>query len=94
MTRRLPIDFLDHFPGGTSIAYSIIPVIRDLPQPFKRDVQVAFAESLGVFWLVLIGVSGIGLLVSLFMKGLPLHTAMDRNWGLEAEAKAKDSPRV
>ena len=80
--RRLPAEFLSQLPGGVSIAYSVIPVIRDLPEPLKTNVRHAFADSLRVYWQVLIGVSGAGLVTSLLMKGLPLHTKVDENWGL------------
>jgi hypothetical protein len=42
-----------------------------------------------VIWQVFIGVAGIGLLASLFMKGLPLHTEVDRQWALEGEHTAE-----
>ncbi|KAF7356272.1 Efflux pump FUS6 [Mycena venus] len=81
--KRLPPAFTVQFPQGTSIAYSIIPLIRTLPEPLKSQIQVAFADSLRVVWQVLIGVAGAGLLVSLAMKRLPLHTEVDRKWGIE-----------
>ena len=34
----------------------------------------------------MIGIAGIGLLSSLAMKGLPLHTEVDRKWGLQEDA--------
>lgn len=34
-------------------------------------------------WRVMVGVAGAGLAVSLFMKGLPLHTQVDERWGME-----------
>ncbi|KAI5118633.1 hypothetical protein M0805_000009 [Coniferiporia weirii] len=84
------------FPGGTSISYSIIPLIRGLDEPLKRQVEDAFAESLRVFWLTLMAVACLGLISSLFMEGLPLHTAMDKDWGLnqkEQNSEARDGVR-
>ena len=81
---------MSQFPGGTSIAYSIIPLVRTLPQPLKRQVQDAFAEGLRTFWLVLVGIGAAGLLSSLLMEGLPLHTAMDRRWGLREDSQSKE----
>lgn len=49
----------------------------------KTEVREAFASSLTVIWEVMIGIAGIGLLASFFMKGLPLHTEIDKKWGLE-----------
>ncbi|KAL0954049.1 hypothetical protein HGRIS_005201 [Hohenbuehelia grisea] len=83
LTNRLPPQFIASFPQGTAIAYSIIPQIRSLQEPLKGQVRVAFAESLRVVWQVLIGIGAIGLLVSLGMKHLPLHTSVDRDWGME-----------
>ena len=83
MKKRLPAEFISKFPSGTSVAYSIIPVIPTLEEPFRTSVRVTFADSLKVYWGVLIGVGGAGLLVSFLMKGLPLHTAMDEDWGLK-----------
>ncbi|KAJ7276699.1 MFS general substrate transporter [Mycena rebaudengoi] len=88
LSRRLPADFLLRFPGGVTIAYAVIPQIPDLPQPLKHDVQGAFAESLALVWTTLLALAGLGLLGSLFMKGLPLHTKLDSNWAL------RDKPRA
>ncbi|KIM92156.1 hypothetical protein PILCRDRAFT_260 [Piloderma croceum F 1598] len=80
LSHHLPEDFLKQFPGGVAIAYSVIPQIRDLPQPLKHQVQIAFAESLRVVWKVLVGLSGLGLVSSCLMRGLPLHTVTDKEW--------------
>ncbi|KAJ7889221.1 iron permease [Mycena leptocephala] len=80
LTTRLPPAFLTQFPGGTQIAFEVIPSIRDLPQPLKDEVRNAFAGSLRVLWNVLAGISALGLLASLFMKHLPLHTSVDVDW--------------
>ncbi|KAJ7151953.1 iron permease [Mycena filopes] len=91
LQKRLPSTFALEFPQGTAIAYSIIPLIRTLPQPLKGEIQIAFAESLRVVWQVLIGISGIDFLASLAMKRLPLHTEVDKKWGItESERKAEN----
>ena len=90
LSHRLPQEFLDQFPGGLSFAYSIIPMIKTLPEPTKTVVQHAFADSILVIWQVMIGLSGLGLIVSLAMKGLPLHTEMDKRWGIEHGQAEKD----
>ncbi|KAH7927166.1 MFS general substrate transporter [Leucogyrophana mollusca] len=87
LKKRLPTTFTSEFPEGTAIAYSIIPVIYTLQEPLKTQVRVAFAESIRVIWRVFIGISGLGLLVSLPMKALPLHTAVDKNWGFDRKVK-------
>lgn len=89
LTNRLPADFVSEIAGGggAALAYSLIPVIPTLEEPFRSQVQVAFAESVAVIWQVLIGLAGVGLIASLFMKGLPLHTEVDKRWGLEESAR-------
>lgn len=85
LSKRLPQAFIEEFPGGVAIAYSAIPVIPTLHEPLRSQIQAAFAESIRDIWLVMIGVSTLGLFSSLFMEGLPLHTQVDENWGLEKE---------
>ena len=83
LSNKLPAAFVEQFPGGVSIAFAAIPAIPGLPEPLHTEVRAAFASSLIVIWQVMIGISGLGLLSSLFMKSLPLHTQVDENWGLE-----------
>lgn len=88
LTKKLPAEFIDQFPSGTSVAYSIIPVIPTLEEPFRTTVRVAFAESLRSYWEVLIAVGAAGLAASLLMKALPLHSSLDEDWGLKDEQMA------
>ena len=81
--KRLPSDFLAQFPQGAEVAFSAIPLIRDLSQPLKDEVRNAFAGSMQVVWQVLAGIGGIGFFASFLMKQLPLHTAVDADWGRE-----------
>lgn len=83
LAKRLPEAFVEQFPGGVAIAYSAIPVIPTLAEPLRTQVREAFADSVRVIWLVMIGVAALGLLSSLFMKGLPLHTQVDETWGMD-----------
>lgn len=80
---HLPAAFTARFPEGVASAYSAIPVIPTLEEPLKTQVRQAFGESLKPVWQFTIGVSGVGLLVSLLMKHLPLHTEVDKKWGIE-----------
>ena len=86
---RLPEDFIARFPDGVAIAFSAIPVIGDLPQPLQDEVRQAFAGSISVIWQVMSGVAAIGLLASLFMEDIPLHTAVDEKWALENANKSE-----
>lgn len=90
LKKRLPSDFIAQFPSGTAVAYSIIPTVRTLEEPLKSTVQAAFAESIRVFWQVLIGVSGLGFVLCALMKGLPLHTTMDETYALKQGPQVRD----
>ncbi|EGO00143.1 hypothetical protein SERLA73DRAFT_72881 [Serpula lacrymans var. lacrymans S7.3] len=80
---------------STDIAYSIIPLIPQLPPATKAVVRQAFAVSLVLLWKVLIVVAGVGLLSSLLMKGLPLHTQKDEKWALqERQSEREDGENV
>ena len=92
LPKHLPKQFLDELPGGIGFAYSVIPIIPTLDEPFRTQVQEAFALSISVIWEVMIGIAGIGLLASLMMKGLPLHTEVDRQWGLNEGEEATSQP--
>lgn len=87
---KLPKAFLDMFPSeGVEITYAAIPQILGLPEPMRTEVRVAFASSLRVIWLVMIGICGLGLLCVLGMKELKMHEVTDDDWGME-ERKRRD----
>ena len=71
--------------------YALIPQLSKYPLQTRVEVQAAFAESLAVFWQVMAGISGIGLLSSLFMKGLPLHDQLDADWTIKNEQEDRFS---
>ncbi|KAF8520865.1 MFS general substrate transporter [Hysterangium stoloniferum] len=77
---RLPQEFLSQFPQGVAIVYSVIPQIQNLPEPLNDQVRQAFVDSLRRVWITLAAISGLGLFVSLFMRGLPLHKHTDEKW--------------
>lgn len=81
LKKNLPEAFLDTFPENTDFAFAAIPLIKDLGQPTKDQVRVAFANALQVVWEVMAGISAAGFVISLAMKHLPLHTSVDRDWG-------------
>ncbi|KAF8532577.1 MFS general substrate transporter [Gautieria morchelliformis] len=88
--RRLPQTFLSQFPQGVAITYSVIPQIRDLPEPLKDEVRQAFVDSLRLIWNGMAGICGLGLLSTVLMKGLPLHATTDEAWALnQKETSAK-----
>ena len=61
--------------------------IPTLDGSVKQEVVDAFAASMQTFWQVLIAMAGMGLVASLFMKGLQLHTEIDERYALR-ECKA------
>ncbi|KAL5531047.1 hypothetical protein ACEPAG_3923 [Sanghuangporus baumii] len=88
LTKKLPADFDSRFPEGTSISFSIIPVITGLEGPFKRQVQDAFLQSLRIFWLMLTGVAGLGLIsCKLFRCILPWTKT--EGWRIKREPKRR-----
>ena len=82
LAKKLPASFLQSVPQGTAIVYALIPELPTLPAETLSEVRVAFAESLVVLWRVLTAISGVGLVSSLFMRGLPLHNTLDDDWAL------------
>jgi len=49
----------------------------------KDEVRNTFADALKVVWQVLLGISIAGLLCSIGMRQLQLHTEIDEDWGRE-----------
>ncbi|KAJ7229116.1 iron permease [Mycena pura] len=90
LEKNLPAAFVAQFPAGFEIAYAAIPVIKTLEQPLKKEVQAAFAESMAVIWQVMIGVAGLGLLMSLLMAEVPMDTTVDQNYALKEREERAD----
>ncbi|KAG8914321.1 hypothetical protein FRC00_014481 [Tulasnella sp. 408] len=87
---KLPAEFLDMFPSdGVEITYAAIPQIPGLPEPMRTEVRVAFARSLRVLWLAMIGICAVGLLSVLVMKEVKMHEVTDEGWGLEERNKTE-----
>ncbi|KAI0791733.1 MFS general substrate transporter [Abortiporus biennis] len=82
-SKKLSPEVLSLFPGGANGVFFSIPVFKNLPEPARTEVRVALGDGISVLWEVLMGIAGVGVLASLMMKGLPLHTQVDENWGLE-----------
>ncbi|KAL1937269.1 hypothetical protein VTO73DRAFT_13878, partial [Trametes versicolor] len=87
---HLPASVQAALPGlGDNVAYAVIPLIRGMAQPQKDLTRAAFAHALQTLWRVAIGVAGVGLLASVPMRALPLHTQRDENWAGGEGAGAK-----
>nr|GAT49975.1 iron permease [Mycena chlorophos] len=83
LSSGLPSDFVQQFPGGTQIAFGVIPLIPTLQNPLRDEVRHAFASAFRTMWTVMAGVAAFGIISSLGMKRLPLHTSVDARWGRE-----------
>ncbi|KAF7315420.1 MFS domain-containing protein [Mycena indigotica] len=94
LKRRLPAEFIGQFPAGAEIAYYSIPSIRFLEQPLRTQVEYAFEDSMAVIWRVMAGICGAGLVVSLFMKEVPMATAVDESYALEEKKKEGDKENL
>ncbi|KAJ7809511.1 iron permease [Mycena olivaceomarginata] len=93
LKKNLPPAFVAQFPPGFEIAYAAIPVIHQLDPPLRNEVRAAFADSMAVIWQTMIGIAGLGLLLSLLMKEVPMGTTVDKTYTLkekEKTAKSKD----
>ncbi|KAJ6569452.1 MFS general substrate transporter [Mycena capillaripes] len=74
LAKKLPAEFFALFPDDTNLAYSAIPDLASVSEPTRSEIRAAFADSISVIWKVLTGLAGLGLLVSLLMKEVPMHS--------------------
>ncbi|KAJ7931029.1 iron permease [Mycena leptocephala] len=79
---RLPKGFAGLFPQGMPIAYAVIPLISSLPADVAAETRQAFAGALTVMWQVMIGIGALGLVMSLPMKHMALHSDTEEKWGV------------
>ena len=77
---------MSQFPGGVEIAFAAIPVIRDLPEPLRTQVRVAFADSMSTIWKAMAGISALGLLSVFILKEIPMPTHKDDKYGLDVDS--------
>ncbi|KAJ3473492.1 hypothetical protein NLI96_g12977 [Meripilus lineatus] len=89
LSKRASPELFNQLPGGVSVVFSTIPLINSLPDELKVPLRVAFADSLDVIFQVMAGIAMIGLISSLFMEALPLHTQIDERWGLQDHDKKR-----
>ena len=90
LKRTLPAAFLARFPGGLEIAFAAIPLIGGLDEPLRSEVRAAFADSMRVIWLVMVGISGAGLLTVVLLKEVPMKDMTDERYALEERELAGD----
>jgi hypothetical protein len=85
LEKKLSASVIQSVPQGTAIMYALIPELSTFPSQTRLEVQAAFASSLAVLWQVMASIGGVGLVVSFFMKGLPLHDVLDEDWTMKSE---------
>lgn len=90
LQKNLPASFVSQFPGGLSIAYAAIPLIKELPEPSRTQVRTAFANSMAVIWKTMIGICGVGILSLLLLKEIPMNSVVDEKYGLHAAEENAD----
>jgi len=82
LARTLPPQFVAVAAEGIDHVYAFIPEIPGMAQPLKAEVQRAFGESVRPVWWLMTGMCGLGLVASLFMRGIPLHDYTDDHWAM------------
>ncbi|KAF8322733.1 MFS general substrate transporter [Clavulina sp. PMI_390] len=80
---RLSAEVLASFPHGVEMSYSIIPLVRQLPEPLKTQVREAFALSMANVWYTMAALAGVGFVASFFGKAYVLNNFMDEQYGLD-----------
>ena len=83
LNHNLPQAFISELPSGVALAYAAIPVVASLEEPVRSEVRNAFGDGFATIWQVMAGIAGIGLISTVLMKALPLHTEVDERWGLQ-----------
>ena len=91
LTKRLPPAFIELVPGGLDLSYAAIPLIKDLHEPLRTQVRVAFADSLSTIWKTMIGICGMGFLSLFLLKEIPMSTATNEKFGLHDGEKLKSA---
>ncbi|KAF8211591.1 iron permease [Mycena galopus ATCC 62051] len=94
LEKKLPTEFVAQFPPGFEIAYAAIPAIKLLEEPLKKQVQVAFADSMAVIWQVMIGIGGLGFLFNFLMAEVPMGTTVDESYALKEKEPVPDAEKL
>jgi hypothetical protein len=86
LEKRLPTEVLKFVPNSASgaLQYAVIPLIKTMPDALQADIRKAFGDSLVYVWIAATAFSGLGLISSLPMRLLPLHTDIDKKWTYQA----------
>ncbi len=85
LVKNLPQQLLAQFSLQADVVFDVIPLLHELEEPLLGEVRAAFASGMQLIWQVMAGISGLGLLISFFMRHMSLHTSVDSNWGTVEE---------
>ncbi|KAM0746523.1 MFS general substrate transporter [Meredithblackwellia eburnea MCA 4105] len=94
LTDNMPKAFVDVFPPGTDLTFVGVAYVNSVPLPLRNAVKRAFSDALARLFLVLVGVAGLGLIATLFMKDLVLTKKKDEDWGLREKQKKEAQGEV
>ncbi|KAL8997350.1 MAG: hypothetical protein Q9188_006344 [Gyalolechia gomerana] len=75
-------------------ASSLVQIIKAMKDDVvKEDLQHAYADSLKVVWLTMCGLAGVGLILSLWTKGLDMNKPLETEQGFIEQKKVKDEEK-
>ncbi|KAI4143188.1 MAG: hypothetical protein L6R39_004666 [Caloplaca ligustica] len=75
-------------------ASSLVQIIRAMKSgAVKEDLQHAYADSLKVVWLTMCGLAGVGLIASLWTKGLDMNKPLETEHGFIEAKKGNDEEK-
>ncbi|KIP05681.1 hypothetical protein PHLGIDRAFT_119585 [Phlebiopsis gigantea 11061_1 CR5-6] len=94
LARRLPAAVLAGTPGGTALAYTVIPRIPQLAPALRAQTQQAFCDAMREVWLVMLALCAAGVLTVAVIRDFPLRKTTDRSWGLKEKERARDAERA
>ncbi|KAH8818766.1 iron permease [Flagelloscypha sp. PMI_526] len=86
LKKNLPSSFTLQSQSGVEIAFTIIDTIPHIPEPLQTEVKAAFAKSMTMIWLVMVGISGLGLVSLILMREVQLRETVDANYALKEKA--------
>jgi hypothetical protein len=69
--------------------------LENSDEPLRSVVRAAFSDSIKVIWQTMIGIAGLGFVVSLAIQQMDLATVTDEeNWGLKEKKTAMGKDEV
>jgi hypothetical protein len=71
------------------------PPLENSDEPLRSVVRAAFSDSIKVIWQTMIGIAGLGFVVSLAIQQMDLATVTDEeNWGLKEKKTAMGKDEI